>query len=62
MRWRIISPSLNPKAEWLLVVIYLWLLSQYICGCPPYLEAVSICNPRMCHATVAGTHTVFPSL
>jgi len=52
-----VSASCDPQAEEPPFTDCSWLLIQYICSYPPYLEAISsICKPRTCHATVKGTH------
>jgi hypothetical protein len=40
LRWGVVSTSPNPQAGGPPLVSCPWLLIQYICGFPPYLEAV----------------------
>jgi hypothetical protein len=52
LRGRVVSPPPNPQAGGPPTVSCARLLIQYIRSYPPYLEAVSIRKPRMCHAVV----------
>jgi len=42
----------DPQAGGLTTVICVHLLIQCICSYPPFLEALSNHNPKMCHAVV----------
>jgi hypothetical protein len=57
LRWGILSPSSNPQAGRPPFVCCPWLVIQYVCSYPPYLEAVSsIRNMRRRHAVMTATH------
>jgi hypothetical protein len=51
----LLAPHPIPQAAGPLFISHPWLLIQFICSYPPYLEDVSsICNLRMGHAMMKG--------
>lgn len=55
--WGIVNLSPNPQTRGVPLISCPRLRTQYICGCPPYVVAISsVCNPRMCHAMWQEAH------